>query len=57
MNDPVKWGLLDLLRILDGIHGGRWHAEFARIAATLGVILPMPPVPSEDDDVLPPSRD
>ena len=40
MDDPVKWALLDLLKLLDLIHDGEWHEEFQRIASTLGIELP-----------------
>ena len=40
MDDPVKWALLDLLKVLDSIYDGEWHEEFQRIASTLGVELP-----------------
>ena len=39
MDDPVKWALLDLLKLLDLIHDGEWHEEFQRIASTLGIEL------------------
>ena len=40
VDDPVKWALLDLLKLLDLIHDGEWHEEFQRIASTLGIELP-----------------
>jgi hypothetical protein len=46
MDDPVKWALLDLLKLLDVIHDGGYHEEFQRIAETLGIELPVP----RDDD-------
>ena len=55
--DAVKWALIDLLRVSDAAHGGRFHAELARIARTLGIeIPPVDPVPDppggafEDND-------
>ena len=40
MKDPVKWALLDLLKLLDLVHDGEYHDEFQRIATTLGIELP-----------------
>ena len=39
-DDPVKWALLDLLKLLDLVHDGEWHEEFQRIASSLGIELP-----------------
>lgn len=49
--DEVKWALVDLLKLLDGIHGGLFHEEFSRIAKTLGVELPVPPDTEEQVEV------
>jgi hypothetical protein len=57
MSEAVRWALIDLLRVSDAAHGGRFHAELARIARTLGVEIPrVDPVPDppsgafEDND-------
>jgi len=38
--DRIKWALLDLLKLLDGVHDGQRHGELERIASSLGVHLP-----------------
>src|SRR5215472_17168865 len=57
MSEAVRWALIDLLRVSDAAHGGRFHTELARIARTLGIeIPPVDPVPDprggafEDND-------
>jgi hypothetical protein len=47
MNDAAKWSLYDLLKTLDSIYAGEFHAEFARAAQTLGLELP-PVAPPPD---------
>lgn len=49
--DDVKWALVDLLKLLDGVHGGMLHQELSRIARTLGVELPVPPETEEEVEV------
>jgi hypothetical protein len=55
MNDAAKWGLFDLLKTLDAIHGGQHHEEFQRAAEGLGLVLPIvaPPAPSPAPDQVP----
>jgi hypothetical protein len=56
MNDAAKWGLFDLLKTLDTVHDGQFHAEFSRIAQGLGLELPAvapppdPDVPDSEDE-------
>jgi hypothetical protein len=55
MPDAAKWSLYDLLKTLDAIHGGEYHAEFARAAQTLGLELPatsppLDPAPDSEAD-------
>ena len=45
MSEAVRWALIDLLRVSDAAHGGRFHTELARIARTLGVEIIPPPAP------------
>ena len=46
MSEAVKWALIDLLKVVDAAHGGRFHTELARIAQGLGIeIPPVDPVP------------
>ena len=47
MSDAAKWGLFDLLKVLDAIHGGRYHEAFARVAQDLGLALPAVPPPPD----------
>ena len=51
----TKWALFDLLKILNIIHGGACHEEFARIAEGLGRALPIvaTPAPSLAPDQVP----
>lgn len=49
--DAVRWALIDLLKLLDAIYGGQYHAEFARIAGTLGVEIPLPPQVEDEAEV------
>ena len=54
MSEAVKWALIDLLRVSDAAHGGRFHAELARIAQGLGIeIPPVDPVPDQALDQVP----
>ncbi len=51
--DAAKWSLFDLLKTLDAIHAGEFHAEFARAAQGLGLELPVvapPPDPAPDSE-------
>ena len=48
MNDAAKWGLFDLLKALDTIHGGQHHEVFTRIAEGLNLALPALPPPPPD---------
>jgi hypothetical protein len=53
LNDPVRWAVIDLLKMLDRSHGGREHAELLRIAQTLGVEIPpvdLVPDPAPDGE-------
>lgn len=50
-SDDVKWALVDLLKLLDRVHGGMLHQELSRIAKTLGVELPLPPDVDEEVEV------
>jgi hypothetical protein len=55
LNDPVRWAVVDLLRALDAELDGRLHAEFGRIAGTLGIELldvtpPPDPAPGSEDE-------
>jgi hypothetical protein len=48
LNDPVRWAVIDMLRSLDRFHdAGELHAEFVRIAGTLGIELPAVVPPSD----------
>lgn len=49
--DEVRWALIDLLKLLDAIHGGQFHDEFNQIAQKLGVELPPPPDVDEEVEV------
>jgi hypothetical protein len=49
MNDGPKWATLALLKLLDSVHGGELHDEFAAISSLLGLELPVPPDPAPDD--------
>jgi hypothetical protein len=55
MSDLAKWELFHLLKVLDSIHDGQYHSEFARIAEGLGLELPAmappsDPVPDGEDE-------
>jgi hypothetical protein len=48
MNDRARWGLFGLLRLLDVIHHGEFHAQLAQIATQdLGLELPAVPPPPD----------
>jgi hypothetical protein len=49
----VKWALIDLLKVLDNVHGGQLHSELSRIAMSLGVEIP-PAIPPPDQPPDPP---
>jgi len=54
LNDPIRWAVIDMLRALDRFHdAGELHAEFVRIAGTLGIELPVapPPDPAPDGEI------
>jgi hypothetical protein len=40
MNDGPKWATFALLKLLDSVHGGELHDEFAAIAGLLNLELP-----------------
>jgi hypothetical protein len=40
--------LIDLLKVVDAAHGGRFHTELARIARTLGIEIPPVATPAPD---------
>jgi hypothetical protein len=48
MSDPMalKWAIVDLIKVIDAAHEGRFHGDLQRIARTLGVEL-TPPVAVE----------
>ena len=48
MSEAVKWALIDLLRVSDAAHGGRFHTELARIAQGLGIEIPSVATPAPD---------
>jgi hypothetical protein len=49
--DAPKWGLFDLLKVLDTLYDGQYHTEFVRIAQGLGLELPaVAPPPDQDPD-------
>ena len=48
MADAAQWGLFDLLKVLDAIHGGQHHEAFQRIAEGLGLALPAVATPAPD---------
>lgn len=37
--DGLKWALVDLLKLLNEMHGGQFHTELQKIAAQLGVAI------------------
>lgn len=37
MTEPLKWALVDLLRLLNEMHGGQFHTELQKIASGLGI--------------------